>query len=327
MALIKCKDCGHDVSTAATSCPNCGAPPEIFDPLHLLDKKVKSTDKISRLDINTYLKQEQTKQEDAKRKESGKDKLLIYLLSIIFSMIFCLGVFAFFITYFAHTPEATVKPPEATVQPPPERSLGFRGNLGYENDEGFVPIFISGNDIREEMNDKEIENSVVKGNAFYVTRGTVVEVIGKGSAKVNPIYQIKLLGDGTQTQEILLEMYPKQEGWVFGTWIATVDDYLIQEFTRAKLDDQLITRLKEKPVEKSGLSEGRRKEIFIEIVNAEDRAMNESIQLESDIYKQIDLQRELEDKYKNEVAKKYNLTRDQLVKIGFEGAKNKWPMP
>jgi hypothetical protein len=26
MALIKCKDCGHDVSTAAEKCPHCGAP-------------------------------------------------------------------------------------------------------------------------------------------------------------------------------------------------------------------------------------------------------------------------------------------------------------
>jgi uncharacterized membrane protein YvbJ len=26
MALIKCKECGHDVSTTAKTCPNCGAP-------------------------------------------------------------------------------------------------------------------------------------------------------------------------------------------------------------------------------------------------------------------------------------------------------------
>lgn len=27
MALISCDECGHDVSTRALSCPNCGAPP------------------------------------------------------------------------------------------------------------------------------------------------------------------------------------------------------------------------------------------------------------------------------------------------------------
>jgi Host cell surface-exposed lipoprotein len=26
MALVKCEDCGHDVSTEAASCPNCGRP-------------------------------------------------------------------------------------------------------------------------------------------------------------------------------------------------------------------------------------------------------------------------------------------------------------
>src|SRR5712692_3553709 len=26
MALVKCPDCGHDVSTAASACPNCGRP-------------------------------------------------------------------------------------------------------------------------------------------------------------------------------------------------------------------------------------------------------------------------------------------------------------
>ena len=26
MALIKCEECGHDVSTKAANCPNCGAP-------------------------------------------------------------------------------------------------------------------------------------------------------------------------------------------------------------------------------------------------------------------------------------------------------------
>lgn len=26
MALTKCRECGHDVSTSAATCPNCGAP-------------------------------------------------------------------------------------------------------------------------------------------------------------------------------------------------------------------------------------------------------------------------------------------------------------
>lgn len=29
MALIKCKDCGHDMSDRASACPNCGCPSPI----------------------------------------------------------------------------------------------------------------------------------------------------------------------------------------------------------------------------------------------------------------------------------------------------------
>ena len=32
MALIQCNECKHDVSTKADKCPNCGAPPLIFNP-------------------------------------------------------------------------------------------------------------------------------------------------------------------------------------------------------------------------------------------------------------------------------------------------------
>lgn len=41
MALIKCPECGHDVSTAAFSCPNCGYP-----------IKIRSSVKIHRLDVS-----------------------------------------------------------------------------------------------------------------------------------------------------------------------------------------------------------------------------------------------------------------------------------
>lgn len=29
MALKKCKECGHDISTEAAKCPNCGAPKKV----------------------------------------------------------------------------------------------------------------------------------------------------------------------------------------------------------------------------------------------------------------------------------------------------------
>jgi hypothetical protein len=44
MALIQCKECGHDVSTAATSCPGCGVPAEILNPLSSSHKEVETNE-------------------------------------------------------------------------------------------------------------------------------------------------------------------------------------------------------------------------------------------------------------------------------------------
>ncbi len=87
-----------------------------------------------------------------------------------------------------------------------------------------------------------------------------------------------------------------------------------------------IARIGQEPEEKFGLSEEQRKQVFKEIAAAELRATDEAIEREpSDINKQIDLERELTEKYKNELAQKYNLSRDQLDAISLEGVQN-WVM-
>jgi hypothetical protein len=40
-----------------------------------------------------------------------------------------------------------------------------------------------------------------------------------------------------------------------------------------------------------------------------------------------DLAQKLGDQYENELAKKYDLTREQLKEITFEGFEENWPMP
>ncbi|MBA7667127.1 hypothetical protein ES703_75212 [subsurface metagenome] len=45
------------------------------------------------------------------------------------------------------------------------------------------------------------------------------------------------------------------------------------------------------------------------------------------IEEQIDLERKLNDKYKNELAKKYGLTLEQLKEIALEGVTKDWPFP
>lgn len=89
-----------------------------------------------------------------------------------------------------------------------------------------------------------------------------------------------------------------------------------------------IARIGQEPEEKFGLSEAQRKEIYKEIIEAERRATDEAIVREpTDINKQVKLQQELTEKYKDELANKYSLNEDQLISIGNEGITNQWPRP
>lgn len=50
MALIKCRECGHDVSTEANKCPNCGAPvkkEEVQQPIHTEAVKEKRKNELN----------------------------------------------------------------------------------------------------------------------------------------------------------------------------------------------------------------------------------------------------------------------------------------
>lgn len=114
-----------------------------------------------------------------------------------------------------------------------------------------------------------------------------------------------------------------------GLWLAMLQmnplDKGIPKITTKK--DQ-IAKIGQEPEEKFGLSEIKRKKIFKEIIIAERRAADEAMVREpSDIYREADLTQKLSKKYKDELAKNYNITREQLSSIGIEGITNRWPRP
>lgn len=101
-----------------------------------------------------------------------------------------------------------------------------------------------------------------------------------------------------------------------------------------------------KPEEKFGLSETRRKQIFQEYIKVEDKAMIQAEKkhpLNTDAYlvgeypsdselreinkKNEELMRSLQEQYKNQIAKKCNISREQLEQICIEGVNKDWPMP
>lgn len=113
-----------------------------------------------------------------------------------------------------------------------------------------------------------------------------------------------------------------------GLWIAM----LAKGFNETGIPDVIISEsrlaaLSTPSEEKFGFSEEVRKKIFKEIADAEDRAMREAMARIPDtrIMEQIDLQRELETKYKSEIQEKYGLNKDQLLEIAIEGVQKGWP--
>lgn len=111
-----------------------------------------------------------------------------------------------------------------------------------------------------------------------------------------------------------------------GLWIAMLEKSFRNDKPNITVRGEQIKKIGKEPEEKFGLSETKRMQIFKEIIRAEDRATAEAeSRYPSDILKQIDLEAELKENYKDELAKKYGLTRDDLKNIGVEGIVNHWP--
>jgi len=93
-------------------------------------------------------------------------------------------------------------------------------------------------------------------------------------------------------------------------------------------EDLIKLRDEQKPqVKRFGLSERERRQIYKEYISTESRSMYDALSKEPDNFKkQAKLGDELMEEYKNQLAKKYNLTRNQLEEIGNEGFKNNWSM-
>lgn len=113
-----------------------------------------------------------------------------------------------------------------------------------------------------------------------------------------------------------------------GLWIGMVGKgYSDTGPPQPMISEDRLAALSAQPEERFGLSEGRRREAFRAIVAAETRGTNDAMAQvpDSEIMKQIALERDLQAKYKRAVAREYRLTDDQLQQVAVEGIKNGWP--
>jgi len=110
-----------------------------------------------------------------------------------------------------------------------------------------------------------------------------------------------------------------------GLWLAMLQKSFNDTKPSLTIRAEQISRLGETPQEKFGLTEGERKEIFKEIARVETKATDDAIKrFPNDFNKQFKLESNLQEKYKDELAAKYSLTRDQLKAISIEGLTNRW---
>ncbi|MBX3493405.1 MAG: hypothetical protein KF899_10605 [Parvibaculum sp.] len=94
------------------------------------------------------------------------------------------------------------------------------------------------------------------------------------------------------------------------------------------ISESRLAALSNAPEDRFGLSEDQRKRVFRETVASENRATKEAMARvpNSELMKQIQLEGELMEKYKGEVARKYGLSEEQMLQISVEGIKSGWPM-
>ena len=201
-----------------------------------------------------------------------------------------------------------------------------------------------------------------------IDKKTLYKVVVSSRIKENQVRQIveKIIGDITKKDididEITLFLYSDKElidgmyDVAKATWapygslgnvtpeIARSNNrtnYKISVKVKENLEKYLQKRNKSE--DKFGLTEDKRRQIYKEIVNSEDRAQAEAdrqypisgrstwnlsqSELLNRMDKNTELMRRLEEKYKFDLMKKYRITREQLKEIIYEGLSENWPMP
>ncbi len=93
-----------------------------------------------------------------------------------------------------------------------------------------------------------------------------------------------------------------------------------------QIDYDRSAALSQRPEERFGLSEETRNQVFRSITAALHKATRDARSRipDAQLMKQITVERQLREKYRDEIAARYGLTHDQLIEIIIEGAKKGW---
>lgn len=123
-----------------------------------------------------------------------------------------------------------------------------------------------------------------------------------------------------------------------GQWVAMLSKTIHDDIPKISISDVQLNSTKIVPMEKFGLTEGKRQNIWTDMIKAEDRARKEAGKryttiTTDDNYKQENLEKNMElntklyKKYMKEVAKAYGIKPQILDSISNEGLAKGWPFP
>ena len=87
MALIKCPECSHEVSTLATSCPNCGFPMSKYDALEKTIENSKTVSEIVEIDPEIASPWIKKYEEELIKKERGITRAYIIMFAVSFMLL------------------------------------------------------------------------------------------------------------------------------------------------------------------------------------------------------------------------------------------------
>lgn len=143
-------------------------------------------------------------------------------------------------------------------------------------------------------------------------------------------YQLLPGKNDDRTQLIFIYLYASKEHAMsgMGQWIGMVSKYADSSKPSLMFDELQLNALLETPEVSLGLSELERKQIWNEIIHAEDRAYAEAERIYPDLDDPFfDYLDELTLKYMTELSIETGLTLEQLEDIGYEGMLKNWPFP
>ncbi len=290
MALRKCKECGKEVSSKAKECPNCGAP--------------------------------------VRKKVGGCGGCLTIIVVGIVAAI----AIPNFLSYRERSQSVTVPKPPGQQRPKPEVA---RPPVAAQKGVDLPKYTI----LDEEISDIPLKTQV---SLKVLVSGTISD--GSLRALLQNLYSTYSTKTGFKYHNSPTNIYiylftSKERADSDMQWIGMLAKSPMYDVPDIRINERQIAQLGKKPEVKFGLTEDKRKQIWKEMVKAEDRAWAEAdkryppkVEHSKAVFmeqlgKHSDLNDKLTDKYYDEIARKYGLTREQLNDIAVEGGTKDWPLP